>query len=369
MSNTKKINIMILFGGRSAEHEVSILSARSIIAGLNPERYNVIPCAISRGGAWLSTPKALKALEAGVVAEEKDDVVVRPGCGRQAFSVQSADGTLEALDIDVVFPILHGTNGEDGTIQGLFEMAGIPYVGAGVSASSVGMDKVLMKDIWSQAGLPILPYRSFLRSAVEDNLEQVMDACEDTPGYPCFVKPANLGSSVGISRADNREELAASIKLAAKFDRKIIVEQAASKPREIELGVIGNDHPTCSVPGEIQLRTAFYDYETKYWSDATPELIIPAHIDSDVVAYMQSRAALAWTALDLNGLGRMDFMLDANGKVWLNEVNTMPGFTAFSMFSRLWEASGVAYSDLLDTLIEEAFQHFNDRQRNLVAPK
>lgn len=368
---SSRIRIGVLFGGRSAEHEISVLSARSIIAGLDPERYQVVPLAITREGRWLSPGSARAALEEGRAEGLRGALAICPGASEAALvsTGEGADGAApEFVGLDVVFPILHGTYGEDGTVQGLLEMANVPYVGAGVTGSAVGMDKALMKALWRAAGLPVLPERALLRHRLETEPETVVAECVRYPGLPCFVKPANLGSSVGIRRADTEEELLEALRHAAGFDRKILVEQAVELPRELEVGVIGNDVPEVSVPGEIVHRGPFYDYQTKYLSTENPEPRVPAPLTEAQDQEIRRLAAEAWRALDLNGLARVDFLMDADGTLWLSEVNTMPGFTPISMFARLWEASGVPFARLLDRLVALAFERFEDRQRNCVRP-
>ncbi len=368
---SSRIRIGVLFGGRSAEHEISVLSARSIIAGLDPERYEVVPLAITREGRWLSPGSARAALEEGRAEGLRGALAICPGASEAALvsAGEGADGAApEFVGLDVVFPILHGTYGEDGTVQGLLEMASVPYVGAGVTGSAVGMDKALMKALWRAAGLPVLPERALLRHRLEAEPEAVVAECLQYPGLPCFVKPANLGSSVGIRRADTEEELLAALRHAAEFDRKILVEQAVELPRELEVGVIGNDIPEVSAPGEIVHRGPFYDYQTKYLSAENPEPRVPAPLTEAQDQEIRRLAADAWKALDLNGLARVDFLMDADGTLWLSEVNTMPGFTPISMFARLWEASGVPFARLLDRLVALAFERFEDRQRNCVRP-
>lgn len=366
-----KIRIGVLFGGRSAEHEISILSARSILNGLDPERYEPVPLAITREGRWLSPGNARAALEAGKADAPHGAMAICPAEAEGTLVHRgSAGATPEFVGLDVVFPILHGTYGEDGTVQGLLEMAGIPYVGAGVCGSALGMDKALMKDVWRAAGLPVLPYRTVLRARLErGETDAVVEECTKALGATTFVKPANLGSSVGIRRATTPEELRDALHHAAEFDRKIVVEMAAEAPREIEVGVLGNDEPEVSVPGEVvHSGPAFYDYHTKYWSGDNPDPLIPAPLSAAETEACHRLARLAWRALDLNGLARVDFLLDSRGTLWLNEVNTMPGFTPFSMFGRLWEATGVPYPQLLDRLVQLAFERFEDRRRNKVSP-
>lgn len=366
----KKLNILVVFGGKSAEHEISVLSARSVAAALPPEKYNVFLAGISRNGRWVIGSQAKLALDKGVVEDsEEEEATIRPGYqGRSVAKYKNNSQELSELNFDVIFPVLHGTFGEDGTIQGLFEMADIPYVGDGVLASAIGMDKAVIKDVWAHNGLPVLPSVTLLRSAIETNLDQCVEKALKKPGLPCFVKPSNAGSSVGISKAETEEELRQSLVLAAKFDRKVLVEAACQAPREIEIGVIGNDIPECSVPGEITYSSKFYDYSTKYKNDGAPQLLIPAPLPSETVMEIKKLAQKAWTAADLNGLARIDFLMDPQGHIWLNEVNTLPGFTQFSMFSKLWEASGVEYSALLERLIDLAIERYNDKKRTLFKP-
>ncbi|MGM9997845.1 MAG: D-alanine--D-alanine ligase family protein [Candidatus Bruticola sp.] len=365
-----KLNILVVFGGKSAEHEISVMSARSVAAALSPEHYNVFLAGISRSGRWIVGCQAKAALEKGVVEDsEEGEAVIRPGYqGHSVFEYKKDSHNLLDLNFDVIFPVLHGTFGEDGTIQGLLEMADIPYVGDGVMASALGMDKALIKDVWAHNGLPVLPSTTLLRSSIESNLDKCIEKALKKPGLPCFVKPANAGSSVGITKAETKEELRQSLLTAAKFDRKVLVEAACQSPREIEVGVIGNDIPECSVPGEITYTSKFYDYSTKYHNDGAPKLLIPAPLPSEKIIEVQKLARKAWTAADLNGLARIDFLMDDKGNIWLNEVNTLPGFTQFSMFSKLWEASGVPYGELLSRLINLAIARYNDRKRILFKP-
>lgn len=361
-----KIRIGVVFGGRSGEHEVSVLSARSVINGLDPERYEVVPLAITREGKWLPPAGARAALEAGVVHGNGSTLAVLPGGEQALMSLKggAADSGLPRLD--VIFPVLHGTYGEDGTIQGLFEMAGIPYVGAGVAGSAVGMDKALMKAIWAAHGLPQLAWQVVTRADLEVRRQQTIESLLAKPGLPCFVKPANLGSSVGINRATTREELEQALDHAAEYDRKLVVEEAAKKPREIEISVLGNDRPEASLPGEIAHGHEFYDYKAKYLNTSGQETLIPAPLTPEQTAQIQKLAIEAYRALDLNGLSRVDFFLDETGAIYLNEVNTMPGFTPVSMYARMWEKSGLSYGQLLDRLVDLGLERFSDRQRNRV---
>ncbi|MGM9992085.1 MAG: D-alanine--D-alanine ligase family protein [Candidatus Bruticola sp.] len=366
----KKINVLVIFGGKSAEHEISVMSARSVASALSPALYNVFLAGISRKGRWIIGNQAKQALEKGTVEDnEEGEAIIRPGYqGQSVFEYKNISHDLLNLNIDVIFPVLHGTFGEDGTIQGLLEMADIPYVGDGVLASAIGMDKSIIKDVWAHNGLPVLPSITLLRSAIEADIDSCIEKALKKPELPCFVKPANTGSSVGISKAETKEELRQALLTAIKFDRKVLVEAACQSPREIEIGVIGNDIPECSVPGEITYTSKFYDYSTKYHNDGAPKLLIPAPLPSEKIIEIKNLACKAWTAADLNGLARVDFLMDPKGNIWLNEVNTLPGFTQFSMFSKLWEASGVPYGELLNRLINLAVARYKDRQKTLFNP-
>ncbi|HXE71332.1 MAG TPA: D-alanine--D-alanine ligase family protein [Candidatus Nitrosotenuis sp.] len=364
-----KIRVAVIFGGRSGEHEISIRSARHVLSGFDSARYEVIPLCIARDGTWLSPPAARAALAAGAAESGEASLAVLPGSTSGGLVPLPGKEALEGCGRpDVVFPVLHGTYGEDGAIQGLLEMAGIPYIGAGVAGSAVGMDKALMKSIWAAHGLPVLPFETVLRSNLEQDEVGLVDSLLESIGLPCFVKPANLGSSVGIRKASSRDELAQALVHAALYDRKMVVEKACSRPRELEVAMIGNDDPQVSVVGEVVHSADFYDYRTKY-HDATSHSLIPAPLSPEQAAQVEVLAVRAWRALDLNGMTRVDFLMEADsGKIWLNEVNTIPGFTEISMFARLWEASGLPFPRLLDRLVELAFQRHQDRQRNLVRP-
>lgn len=361
-----KLRIGVIFGGRSGEHEVSVMSARSILKGLDPDKYEAVPIAINRSGQWVGPEGARAALEAGqVMALEQPGLAVLPGQAQQAL-VPASPASPPLPSMDIVFPVIHGTYGEDGTIQGLLEMAGIPYVGAGVSGSAVGMDKALMKSVWQASGIPQVPFLVYLRKAWEQRPEAILQEIEARLSFPMFVKPANLGSSVGISKARNAPELRDAMKLAAAYDRKIVVEQGIESPREIELAVLGNDEPEVSLPGEILHGREWYDYRGKYFETEGQKTVIPADLNPAQIAQLQKLAIEAYQSLDMNGLSRVDFLMDREGRFFLNEVNTMPGFTPISMYARLWEASGLAYSALLDKLIALGMERFQDRQRNAV---
>jgi D-alanine-D-alanine ligase len=375
----KKLRVGVLFGGRSGEHEVSLLSAASILKAIDRSRFDVVPIGITKAGRWLAAADATGLLEGdqGAVGRRlrAGDPEATPG----AKLLHEGIPTLLAPEpgpqgpagksIDVVFPVLHGTFGEDGTIQGLFELAGIAYVGSGVLGSSAGMDKDVMKRLFAQAGLPIVKHVTVLRSAWERSPRKAVAQIEAALKYPLFVKPANLGSSVGISKAHDRKELGPALDEAAKYDRKLVVEQGVggkkSRARELEVGVLGNDDPKASVVGEIIPGKEFYDYEAKYLSEGSVP-VIPAKITSDEAKRIRGMAVAAFRACDLSGLARVDFLMEPEGKrrIYLNEVNTLPGFTQISMYPKLWEATGIPYSALITQLIELALERHEDKNRN-----
>ncbi|WJY27164.1 MULTISPECIES: D-alanine--D-alanine ligase [Sporosarcina] len=348
-----KKKLGLVYGGKSAEHEVSLSTARAVTNAVDFDTYEVTPIYITPEGEW-RTGEPLAA-----PAQTVDELRL-PGSGGS-----EPDSIARFLQLkrkpDVILPLLHGTNGEDGTVQGLFEVMNIPYAGNGVLASSAGMDKVIMKQLFAQAGLAQVPYVHFIRSAWENNEARLLDAAEQTLEYPVFVKPANLGSSVGISKADSREGLAKAITFAFKFDRKIIIEQGVTA-REVEMGVLGNDEPACSVPGEIKPLAAFYDYEAKY-QDSSTELAIPAEVTEETADLMKQMAIRAFKVLDCSGLVRADFFVTETDEVLINEVNTMPGFTPTSMFPLLWQHTGVSYPELIDRLIELAIARHAEKQQ------
>ncbi len=375
-----KLKVAVVFGGRSGEHEISVMSARAIIEKLDRSKYDVTPLYVSRDGQWLPPGTAQKQLATANVKELKtqgfgdgDALALIPGAPDKPGRWE---GKSEAIgQMDILFPVIHGTYGEDGTLQGMLEMADIPYVGAGVLASALGMDKSLMKAACLAAGLPVLPAHTLLRSHWETlqgdavGRDALLDRIEAVAGYPAFVKPCNLGSSVGISKVRDRAELVKGIDEACKFDRKILIEKGLNSPREIELAVLGNDHPEVSVPGEIVHQGDFYDYNTKYFETEGQKIMIPAELAPGLAERFQKLAIETYQALDLNGLSRVDFLLDAAGDaaIYLNEVNTMPGFTPISMYSMLWKASGKEYPQLLDELIALGLERYRDRSRNLTA--
>lgn len=369
---SKKKRVVVLFGGRSGEHEVSLNSAASVMAALDKEKYEIVPVAITREGRWLAgiTPEQLKAgadqpvLPAAGGGTDAKTVFLPADPGYNKLAVLGEGGAGEgAGEVDVVFPVLHGTYGEDGTVQGLLELANVPYVGAGVLGSALGMDKVLMKTVLALHGLPQARFWSCLRREWERDPGKAADEVEEYLGYPCFVKPANLGSSVGISKARHREELARAMDLAASYDRKIIVEEFVSA-REVEVSVLGNDDPIASLPGEIIPLKDFYDYEAKY-VDGLSNLVIPAELPPATVARLRELAVKVFKVLDCAGLARVDFFLrQPDGEVLVNEINTIPGFTRFSMYPKLWEATGIGYRELLDRLIELAIERHRDKNRS-----
>lgn len=368
--NEGKIRVAVLFGGRSGEHDVSLRSAETIIGALDPARYDVIPVGITREGKWLAGGDPLAELEAGSPffrlepgthesRNAQDGRPLSPLNGPNASSGMIPSTVTET--VDVVFPALHGPMGEDGTIQGMLELAGVPYVGSGVLGSAVAMDKAIAKSLLTQAGLPQLPWRLIHRRDWERDSDAISQWIAHAMGFPCFVKPANLGSSVGISKVRTVEELNDAMKLAGHFDRKVVVEQGTNA-REIEMAVLGNDDPIASVAGEVVPRGEFYDYDAKYVED-TAELIVPAVLDADLLAYLQGLAVDAFKALDLAGMARVDFFLERDSdRIYINEVNTIPGFTSISMYPMLWEASGVPLPDLIDRLIELAMERYADNQ-------
>lgn len=371
MTEKKKIRVGLIFGGRSGEHEVSLASANAVQSNLDPEKYEVVPIGITRTGSWLlgTEPRQL------IAAERQDSVELAATSQTTAVTLTgdpSVGGLIPVqsgpeLDnqgvLDVIFPVLHGTYGEDGSLQGLLDMANVPYIGCGVLGAALGMDKEKMKMIFSSVGLPNVEYLVFRRNEWERSPATILDTIEQHLRYPVFVKPVNLGSSVGINKGHNRQELEHAINVAAEYDRKIIVEQGINC-REFECAVLGNDEPLASVVGEIVSSNEFYDYRAKY-IDGKSQAIIPADVPQETAEEIRREAVKAFTALDLNGLARVDFFIEKEtGKIYINEVNTMPGFTEISMYPKLWEASGLSYAQLLDRLIELAIERHDDRQRN-----
>ncbi|MDQ2683129.1 MAG: D-alanine--D-alanine ligase [Chloroflexota bacterium] len=347
--NRRKINVMVVFGGQSGEHDVSLRSAQTVIGALDPDKYEITQIGITREGGWLVSGDPMAALTA-------DSPLFQIGPGGGPDPEELAEHGVPAIatdQVDVVFPVLHGPMGEDGTIQGMLRLAGIPFVGSGVLGSAVAMDKAMAKLVLAQADIPQAPWLLVNRHELVNDAAGVLDRIETAYPYPVFVKPANMGSSVGVTKAHNRNELEAGLRDAARFDRRIVVE-AGVVGRELEISVLGNDQPRASVAGEIRPVNEFYDYNAKYVDDGS-ELIIPADISPETLAEMQEIAIRAFRALDLAGLARVDFFLEeGTNRVLLNEVNTMPGFTSISMYPMLWEASGLPLHELVDMLISLA---------------
>jgi D-alanine-D-alanine ligase len=389
----KKLRVGILFGGRSGEHEVSLLSAASVFKAIDKTKYELVPIGITKEGRWVTSADAERLLQgnfedhkhlragdpdatlgAAVLARGQSVVVPPEPHQRNSITPFQTDASLtrraadRAIDIDIIFPVLHGTFGEDGTIQGLLELADMPYVGAGVLGSAAGMDKDIMKSLFRAAGLPIVKHVTILRSEWETNPKKIHRLVESKLEYPLFVKPANLGSSVGISKAHDRKELGPAIDEAAKFDRKIVIEQGVGgrkqKAREIECSVLGNDQPQASVPGEIVPSKEFYDYNAKYLDEGSIP-IIPAKLTKSETKTVQQLAIGAFRAVDCSGLARVDFLMEPKSrKIYLNEINTMPGFTSISMYPKLWAATGISYPDLIERLIQLGLERYQEKKKN-----
>ncbi len=364
----------MIYGGRSGEHEVSLASAAAVFQNLDPERYEAIPIRIDKQGRWSLPDRAPTQMKAADViasrtaledggGEREAHLVAHPG-GETLLTIdRGRANAISGLGLDVVFPVLHGPYGEDGTVQGLLELANVPYVGAGVLASAVGMDKAAMKLVFAAKGLPICDYEVVLRRDWQRDERAIMSRVASTLGFPVFVKPANLGSSVGISKARHASELRAAINLAAEFDRKVVVEAAVPNAREIECAVLGNDEPEASLPGEIIPGREFYDYEAKYIDD-TSRTVIPAPLTDRQTEEVRTMAVAAFKAVDCAGMARVDFLLAGDsGLLYLNELNTIPGFTTISMYSKMWEASGLPYPQLIDRLISLALERHAEKQQ------
>ena len=377
----KRLRVGVLYGGRSGEHEVSLASAAAVFANINRKRYEPVAMRIDKEGRWALADRPPTAISAADVIEQARVEGARPVRGGREVhlvarpseeTILSIDrrapekndaAVVTGLNLDAIFPVLHGPYGEDGTIQGLLELANVPYVGAGVLASAVGMDKALMKLVFTARGLPVFPYRVVRRHDWEGGRDALATELAEALGFPMFVKPANLGSSVGISKAKDRAGLEAAIDLAGGFDRKIVVEAAVPTAREIECAVLGNDEPAASVAGEVVPSREFYDYEAKYLDDGS-QIFIPADLAADVAAEIQRLSIAAFQAIDCAGMARVDFLVRRDtGDIYLNEVNTIPGFTTISMYSKLWAASGLDYPALLDRLIALALERHAEKQQ------
>ena len=359
----ERLRVGILFGGRSGEHEVSLISAASVIQALDPEKYEAVPIGITKDGQWLAGTAAHKTLADVLRSGERVMLSADPNV---AAFVPVRDFRADALRVDVVFPVLHGTYGEDGTVQGLLDLAGLPYVGSGVLGSAVGMDKDMQKRLFQQAKLPVVDFLAILRAEWEHSRAKVLRAIRKKFRFPVFIKPATLGSSVGMTKAHDAKELAAAMDLAAAFGQKIVVERAIGG-REIEVSILGNESPKASVPGEIVPHREFYDYAAKYLEEGT-RLLIPAKLTRAQIKRFQEYAVRAFRALECLGMARVDFFLEhRTGRIYLNEINTIPGFTSISMYPKLWEASGLSYRDLLERLIDLALAQHREKQRTKYA--
>ena len=367
----KKLRIGVIFGGRSGEHEVSVRSAQAIIQAINQKKFDVVPIAINKEGKWLGPAQAAQLLPESVhsalvsfEAHSGDVALLGDPSHKGLISLQSENSSIGTEKLDVVFPALHGPFGEDGTLQGLLEMADVPYVGCGVLASSCGMDKVTMKSLFVQAGLPICKHIWFLRSQWRDNPDRIVRKVKSDIGLPCFVKPANLGSSVGVSRATDKNTLTDAIDLAAEYDRKIIVEEEIDA-REIECAILGNDQPQASLPGEYVVydeSARFLDYTEKYANTGHVSFVVPAPLSKQVTTRIQKMAVQAFQAVDGSGLARVDFFLSrTTGELLINELNTMPGLTEVSGYPKMWAASGLNFTKLLESLIELAFERHREK--------
>ncbi len=391
-----KLRVGVLFGGRSGEHEVSLLSAASVLNAIDKNKYDVVPIAITKEGRWVTAAHAERLLQgkapdspeprhlragdpeatsAAAVLAKGEAVVVPPMPGDNHSALMPFEthapqlhSAPNSIDVDIIFPVLHGTFGEDGTIQGLLELADIAYVGAGVLGSAAGMDKDVMKRLFRDAGLPIVKHVTVLRSAWREQPKKVSKQIESGLKYPVFVKPANLGSSVGISKVHNSGELAAAMDEAARYDRKLVIEQGIGgkkgKAREIECSVLGNDNPIASLPGEIVPIKEFYDYDAKYLIEGS-ESIIPANLPKTKQREVQKLAIAAFNAVDCAGMARVDFLMDPRtGKIYVNEVNTIPGFTSISMYPKMWAATGIDYPELMDRLIQLGLERHAEKKQN-----
>src|SRR3990172_9452100 len=362
----RKIRVGIIFGGRSGEHEVSLMSARSVLKAINKDKYDVTLIGITKEGKWIGGDDPLRALESGAADAPATALLGEPQY-RALMQVAEQPGgkavTLSSVaELDVIFPLLHGTFGEDGTVQGLLELANIPYVGAGVVGSAVGMEKGIFKSLMVAAGVPVPKWIMAWRSEIERDPQAVIARAEAMSPYPLFTKPANLGSSVGVVKVHGRDEFEAALKESARWDRRVLIEQGINA-REIEVSVLGNDDPIASVPGEIVPGHEFYDYVAKYIDEGS-RLLIPAPLDEKATKRAQELAVAAFNAVDCAGMARVDFLLDKDtGELYVSEVNTIPGFTHISMYPKLWEANGLSYSELIDRLIELALERQADKDR------
>jgi len=360
MTNASSLRVGVLFGGKSGEHEVSLASARTVMAALEQAGYETIPIGISPEGRWLTSGDPMVRLTSGESTTG----------GNESNGSHALTPFVPVEDrlptVDLIFPVLHGPFGEDGTVQGLLEMAGLPYVGDGVLASAAGMDKITSKMLFGAVGIPQVDYRAVTRREWQSRREALLDEIETNFVYPLFAKPANLGSSVGVSKVRSRDQLAAALDLACAYDRRVLVEMGVERAREIEVSVLGNDEPIASIPGEIVPGNEFYDYDAKY-QDGRSQLLIPAILPAEQVDAVRDLSVRAFRALDCAGLARVDFLLAGDGTLYLNELNTMPGFTRHSMYPKLWEASGIPLPELVRRLVDLALERHADRRRNRIS--
>ncbi len=358
----RKLKVAVLFGGRSGEHDVSLMSARSVLSVLDPKKYEVTQVGITREGQWL-TGESVQEKFTAETYDGLEPAFILPDPSTRGLYVLRSPRYEKLTDVDVFFPVLHGTFGEDGTLQGLFELADAAYVGAGVVGSAVGMDKGIFKDVMVANGIPVVDTLVVTRAEIERDMEDVIRRAETVSGYPLFTKPANLGSSVGVTKCNNRSDLQEGLHEAALFDRRVLVQHGVKDAREIEVSVLGNDEPRASVPGEVQPSREFYSYESKY-IDGTSGLTIPADLPAEVSELVRALAVRAYRAIDCSGMARVDFFVERDThRIHLNELNTLPGFTQISMYPKLWEASGLPYPQLVDRLIELALKRKADRDR------
>jgi len=361
-STDRKLKIAVLFGGRSGEHEVSLMSARSVLSVLDPKYYEVTQVGITKDGRWFTGLDAIGAFEKGKT-DGLEQVILSPDPSELGLYVLRESQYTKLTDVDVFFPVMHGTYSEDGTMQGLLEMADVAYVGAGVAGASVGMDKGIFKDVMVANDIPVVDTLVVLRREIEENMEAVIQRAEDMSDYPIFTKPANLGSSVGVTKCNNRSDLQEGLFEAAAYDRRVLIQHGIKNVREIEVSVLGNDDPQASVPGEVEPSREFYSYESKY-VDGTSGLLIPAPLPNETAELIRQYAVRAYKAIDCAGMARVDFMIDKDtNAIYLNEVNTIPGFTKISMYPKLWEATSLPYAKLVDRLIELALERKAERNR------
>ncbi len=361
-STDRKLKLAVLFGGRSGEHEVSLMSARSVLSVLDSAKYEVTQVGITKDGRWFTGSDAIKALEENKT-DSLEHVILSPDPSEQGLYVLRDSKYTKLTDIDVFFPVMHGTYSEDGTMQGLLEMADVSYVGSGVVGAAVGMDKGIFRDVMVANGIPVVDTMVALRREIEQDMNSVIQKAEELSDYPLFTKPANMGSSVGVSKCNNRSDLQEGLFEAAAYDRRVLIQRGIANVREIEVSVLGNDNPQASVPGEVEPSREFYSYESKY-IDGTSGLLIPAPLSDETTKHIRDLAVRTYKAIDCAGMARVDFMIDKDtNDIYLNEVNTIPGFTQISMYPKLWEATGLPYSELTDRLIELALERKTERDR------